>query len=87
MATYIAHVNVMLRPVINDPQGLAVRDGLHSLGFDSVTAVRVGKRIDITVEASSPTEAETAVRGMCDKLLANPVIEDYEVSITEVAAV
>jgi len=85
MATYLAHVNVMLRPLINDPQGLAVRDGLHSLGFNGVTAVRVGKRIDITVEANTPAEAETAVKGMCEQLLANPVIEDYEVSVTEVA--
>jgi len=85
MATYLAHVNVMLRPLINDPQGLAVRDGLHSLGFNDVTAVRVGKRIDITVEANTPAEAETAVKGMCEQLLANPVIEDYEVSVTEVA--
>ncbi|MQC18582.1 MAG: phosphoribosylformylglycinamidine synthase subunit PurS [Chloroflexi bacterium] len=85
MATYLAHVNVMLRPLINDPQGLAVRDGLHSLGFDGVTAVRVGKRIDITVDAVSPAAAEDAVRGMCQQLLANPVIEDFELEVTEVA--
>ncbi len=84
MATYLAHVNVMLRPLINDPQGLAVRDGLHSLGFSGVQAVRVGKRIDITVEASSFAEAETQVREMCQKLLANPVIEDFEVEVAEV---
>ncbi|MEX2031430.1 MAG: phosphoribosylformylglycinamidine synthase subunit PurS, partial [Dehalococcoidia bacterium] len=58
MATYLAHVNVMLRPLINDPQGLAVRDGLHSLGFGGVTGVRVGKRIDITLDAASADEAE-----------------------------
>ncbi len=85
MATYIAHVNVMLRPVINDPQGLAVRDGLHSLGFEGVTAVRVGKRVDITVDAASPEAAETQVREMCRQLLANPVIEDFEVAVAEVA--
>ncbi|MEX1023022.1 MAG: phosphoribosylformylglycinamidine synthase subunit PurS [Dehalococcoidia bacterium] len=85
MATYLAHVNVMLRPLINDPQGLAVRDGLHSLGFDGVAGVRVGKRIDITLDAASTAEAQTAVRAMCEKLLANPVIEDYELEVTEVA--
>jgi len=85
MATYIAHVNVMLRPVINDPQGLAVRDGLHSLGFEGVTAVRVGKRIDITVDAPSAEVAETQAREMCRQLLANPVIEDFEVGVAEVA--
>ena len=81
MATYLAHVNVMLRPVINDPQGLAVRDGLHSLGFEGVTAVRVGKRIDITVDAPSAEVAE-----MCRQLLANPVIEDFEVGVMEVTS-
>ncbi len=86
MATYLAHVNVMLRPVINDPQGLAVRDGLHSLGFEGVTTVRVGKRVDITVEASSAEAAETQVREMCRQLLANPVIEDFEVGVMEVTS-
>ena len=85
VATYLAHVNVMLRPLINDPQGLAVRDGLHSLGFDGVTGVRVGKRIDITVEADSLVAAEQQVRGMCEQLLANPVIEDFEFQVTELS--
>jgi phosphoribosylformylglycinamidine synthase len=85
MATYLAHVNVMLRPLINDPQGLAVRDGLHSLGFGGVTGVRVGKRIDITLDAASAAEAESAVRAMCSQLLANPVIEDFELEVAEVA--
>jgi phosphoribosylformylglycinamidine synthase subunit PurS len=84
MATYLAHVNVMLRPLINDPQGLAVRDGLHSLGFGGVSGVRVGKRIDITLDAASAAEAETAARGMCAQLLANPVIEDFEIEVAEV---
>lgn len=84
MATFIAHVNVMLRPVINDPQGLAVRDGLHSLGFEGVSAVRVGKRIDITLDAESQQQADAQVREMCRQLLANPVIEDFEVEVAEV---
>lgn len=86
MATFIAHVNVMLRPVINDPQGLAVKDGLHSLGFEGVSTVRVGKRIDITVDADSAATAETQVREMCRQLLANPVIEDFEITVAEVTA-
>ena len=86
MATFIAHVNVMLRPVINDPQGLAVKDGLHSLGFEGVTTVRVGKRIDITVDAESGEAAESQVREMCRQLLANPVIEDFEIGVMEVTS-
>ena len=85
MPAYLAHVNVMLRPLVNDPQGLVVRDGLHSLGFEGVTAVRVGKRIDITLEAASAAEAEAQVREMCRQLLANPVIEDAEFEVSEVA--
>ncbi len=84
MPSYLAHVNVMLRPLVNDPQGLVVRDGLHSLGFEGVTAVRVGKRIDITLDAASAEEAESQVREMCRQLLANQVIEDFEFEVAEV---
>ncbi|MDP2328957.1 MAG: phosphoribosylformylglycinamidine synthase subunit PurS [Dehalococcoidia bacterium] len=85
MPRFLAHVNVMLRPIINDPQGLAVRDGLHSLGFAAVTEVRVGKRIDVTLEAATPAEAEAQVRDAAKQLLANSVIEDFEVTVTELA--
>lgn len=85
MATYQAHINVMLRPLVNDPQGLAVRDGLHALGFETVTTVRVGKRIEVTLEAPDASDATARVREMCDRLLANGVIEDFEFDIAEVA--
>ena len=85
MPAYLAHINVMLRPLVNDPQGLAVRDGLHALGFEGVTAVRVGKRIEVTLDAASKTSAEEQVAQMCDRLLANAVIEDYEFTVSEVA--
>ena len=85
MPSYVAHINVMLRPLVNDPQGLAVRDGLHALGFEGVTAVRVGKRIDVTLDASSAAHAEEQVHAMCDRLLANAVIEDYEFTVAETA--
>ena len=84
MPSYFAHINVMLRPLVNDPQGLAVRDGLHALGFEGVTAVRVGKRIDVTLDAASAAAAEEQVHQMCDRLLANAVIEDYEFTVSEV---
>ncbi len=85
MPRYIAHVNVMLRPLVNDPQGLAVAGGLQSLGFTGVQTVRAGKRIDITLEATSESEATTAVREMCQKLLANAVIEDFEFEVAALA--
>lgn len=85
MPRYLAHVNVMLRPIINDPQGLAVRDGLHSLGFEAVREVRVGKRIDVTIEAATAAEAERVATDAAKQLLANSVIEDFEVAVTELA--
>lgn len=84
--TYMARIDVMLKPLVNDPQGLAVRDGLHNLGFDGVEMVRVGKRIEVTLAAADPAAAEDAVRRMCDRLLANPVIEDFVFDVVEVAA-
>jgi phosphoribosylformylglycinamidine synthase len=78
---FLARINVMLKPVVNDPQGLVVRDGLQGLGFEGVEAVRVGKRIEVTVSAEDTGAAQRAVDGMCDQLLANPVIEWFEFEI------
>ncbi len=83
---FIAKIDVMLKPLVNDPQGLAVRDGLHTLGFEQVEGVRVGKRIEVTLDAESRAAAEQSVREMCDKLLANPVIESFEFEVSEVTA-
>ena len=64
-----------------DPQGKAVERSLHSLGYEEVRDVRMGKYLEIELEASSHAAAEARVREMCDKLLANPVIEDYKFEI------
>jgi phosphoribosylformylglycinamidine synthase len=64
-----------------DPQGKAVERSLHSLGYEEVRDVRMGKYLEIELEASSREAAEARVREMCDKLLANPVIEDYKFEI------
>jgi phosphoribosylformylglycinamidine synthase len=64
-----------------DPQGKAVERSLHTLGYKEVRDVRMGKYLEIELEASSREAAETRVREMCDKLLANPVIEDYKFEI------
>jgi phosphoribosylformylglycinamidine synthase PurS subunit len=82
---YQAEVVVELRPVINDPQGLTVRDGLRSLGFSQVRAARVGKVIRLELEATSETEARASVVEMCEKLLRNPVIEDYTIEAVAAA--
>ncbi|MGA7671958.1 MAG: phosphoribosylformylglycinamidine synthase subunit PurS [Nitrolancea sp.] len=76
-----ADVFVTLKPVVNDPQGLAIRDGLHMLGYEEVDAVRAGKFIQVWVEGDDSAVAEDRVTQMCDKLLANPVIEQYRFTL------
>ena len=76
---FAAEVVVDLRPVVNDPQGLTVRDALRSLGFIQVRTARVGKVIRLELDAGNETEARAAVVEMCEKLLRNPVIEEYAI--------
>lgn len=71
----------MLKPGIADPQGQTIEKALPALGYDGVSQVRVGKQIHLDVEAQDPDEAKTRVLEMCERLLANPVIEAYEVTI------
>jgi phosphoribosylformylglycinamidine synthase len=68
---------------VNDPQGLSIRNALRALGFPNVTDVRAGKLIAVTVEAADAEAARQQVTAMADKLLANPVIETFEVSVRE----
>jgi len=74
-------VNVTLKAGIADPQGQTIERALPALGYDGVRDVRVGKMIELQVEASDETEAKRRVEEMCERLLANPVIEAYEVTI------
>lgn len=76
-----ARVEVMLKQGVLDPQGEAVRAALGALGFAGVEAVRQGKLIEIDLVATDRAAAEAEVRAMCDKLLANTVIERYAVEI------
>jgi len=82
---FAAEVVVSLKPVVNDPQGLVVRSGLHQLGFAEVGDVRVGKHIELELEAGAEEEARRRVAEMCEKLLRNPVIEDYRIELHAVA--
>jgi len=77
----IAKIIVTPKPVVNDPQGITVRQGLASLGFTEISDVRVGKYIEVSLEASSEREARARVEAMCDQLLANHVIEDFRFEI------
>ena len=79
---FAARVQVTLKPTVNDPQGNAVLGSLKSLGFEGVRNVRVGKFLTLEVDAADEASARSQVHAMCDKLLANPVIEAYEAEIS-----
>ncbi|MCE6960305.1 phosphoribosylformylglycinamidine synthase subunit PurS [Cereibacter sphaeroides] len=76
-----ARVHVMLKDGVLDPQGEAVKHALGTLGFSGVEGVRQGKVIDLDLTATDAAAAEAEVRAMCEKLLANTVIEKYTVEI------
>jgi phosphoribosylformylglycinamidine synthase len=76
-------VHIIPRTGILDPQGAAVTHALHALGFADVGGVHVGRHIVIDLDAETASSAEAAVRAMCNQLLANPVIEDFEIAHVE----
>ena len=81
--TYLARVDITLKPAVNDPQGNTILGALHSLGFAEVGTVRAGKYMEIRLNAADKGKAEKQVTEMCKKLLANPVIEDFRFEIDE----
>jgi len=78
---YRSKIRVTLRPSILDPQGKAVQHAIATLGVRSVTDVRMGKYIELTVDGVSEEEARRNTEEVCRKLLANPVMEDYAYEI------
>ena len=82
--TFVVEVIVALKPVVNDPQGLVVRDGLHRLGFAGVRAVRVGKHLELEVEGDDEASVRAQVEAMCSQLLRNTVIEDSRIGSVRV---
>lgn len=86
MARLKARVIVTLKPVVNDPQGNTVMAGLHRLGFSEVGSVRVGKFIEVDLEAEDEAPARERVQAMCQKLLANHVIEDVRFQLERAPA-
>jgi phosphoribosylformylglycinamidine synthase subunit PurS len=80
--TFTAHVIVMPLKELLDPQGKAVMGGLKSLGLDTIKDVRVGKHITLQVEANSSEEAKSIAEEATKKLLANPVMEQFEMIIS-----
>ena len=80
-----AVIKVMLKKGVLDPQGEAVQSSLSAMGYDEVKDVRIGKYMTLELDDESKNEAEKNVEEMCKRLLANPVIEDYEYEIVEVS--
>ena len=83
MSAYLARVYVSLKPTVNDPQGLTIKGGLHSLGFAEVESVRAGKYMEIRFQANDRAHAEKQVAEMCRLLLANPIIEEFRFELEE----
>jgi phosphoribosylformylglycinamidine synthase subunit PurS len=82
---YEARVEITHLPGIADPQGATIERSLPALGYDNVSQVRVGKSIRLVIDAPDETAARSQVDEMCHRLLANPVIEAYQIELTEFA--
>lgn len=82
---FLARIYVTLKPTINDPQGQTVLGGLKTLGFDAVESVRMGKYMEVRVSEGERARAEEQVGQMCDKLLANPVMEDVRFELEDIS--
>ena len=78
---FTSKINISIRKTILDPQGKVVEHSLKSLGFTSIEDTRIGKYIELKINAESKEEAERISKEACDKLLANPVMEDYSFDV------
>ncbi len=72
-----ATVYVTIKKSVLDPQGVAVQGALHSIGFQEVESLRIGKYMELNLDTDDRAEAEERLKAMCEKLLANTVVEDY----------
>ncbi len=82
---YLVEINVMPHKALLDPQGKAVSNGLKSIGLTAIDQVRVGKRITLELEAADANAAEALAENACKKLLANQVMEYFEIHVAEAA--
>lgn len=78
---YTGRIHVMLKPGVLDPQGDTVAGSLHALGYAEVQRVRIGKYMEVALEAASAEAARERLDNMCRQLLANPVIEEYRLEV------
>jgi phosphoribosylformylglycinamidine synthase PurS subunit len=83
MTRFRVAVHITPRRGILDPQGKTVADALHSLGFESVRDVHIGRHVVVEVDAADRSAAERSTRQMCERLLSNPVTEDFEIAAVD----
>ncbi|KKM10403.1 phosphoribosylformylglycinamidine synthase [Clostridiales bacterium PH28_bin88] len=83
---FLAKIHVTLKPGVLDPQGSAVEKALHALEYNNVRDVRIGKYMEVRLEGADRVRVEEEVHEMCRRLLSNPVIENYEFQLVEVAS-
>ena len=81
-----AVITVTLKKSVLDPQGKTVKSALRSMGYQSVEDVRLGKHMEVMVNAENESQAKDQLKEMCEKLLVNPVIETYELTLSKAAA-
>ena len=83
---FVAEIKIMPLKELLDPQGKAVSDGLKNLGLKNVNDVRIGKHINLQIDAATKEEASAIAEDAAKKLLANPVMEDYEISVNQLTS-
>jgi len=81
---FLANIRVVLKSTVSDPQGATIMAGLKTLGFESIKDLRAGKFLQVRISAEDSNSAEKQITEMCGKLLANPVIENYDFDIQTV---
>lgn len=84
MKNFLAKINISLRESILDVQGKTVEHALHSIEYNDISHVRIGRYVELTVTAENESDAKSKVESACNKLIANPIIEDFKISIEEI---
>ncbi len=83
METFKAEIKISLRKGILDVQGKTVEQALHSIEFQDITSVRIGKFVELNIQAESIAKAKSMVEDACKKLIANPIVEDFQIDIVK----
>jgi len=78
---FVATIHVTLKPTVNDPQGQTILSTLQNMGFVSAISVRTGKQIEIQLDSTDQKAAQSEVQSMCDNLLSNPIIEEFNFTL------